>query len=214
MEHILQRIPPELRWQVLTSLLLTTLVLGWGFQLGKSPMSPPELVGLELARTPGRAKRIVEEWTRRRLIRSALIGVGLDYLFLLAYSNAMACGCAWYAAEFTGGFALTGMTLALSQWIAALCDMTENFYLLQMLLSGEGKGAKTCTTASLLKWVFVLAGLAYIDLAMLRRCLTLLPQHPIWGALTVIGCVGIATLILWLTKTILAAWRMPAKGGT
>jgi len=92
--------PPELRWQILTPLLLITLVLGWGFQLGKCPLSPPELVGLELARTLDRAKGVVKSGPELGSSAPHLIGVGLDYLFLIAYSNAIACGCIWYAGEF------------------------------------------------------------------------------------------------------------------
>ena len=111
------------------------------------------------------------------MTHSALIGVGIDDLNLLIHSNILACCCAWYAGTFTGIFALCGVALAFVQWVAAVCDMVENLYLLQMLLSGDGTGAAACTCVPLAKWLLAFAGLAYIIVAMTRRSCILWHQH-------------------------------------
>ena len=91
--------------------------------------------------------------------------LGLDYLFMVAYSTTIALGCLWAADAFRArlpGLAAAGPWLAWGQWVAGLCDAVENVALTVMLLGGVADPwpglAWWCATP---KFVLIVAGLLY-----------------------------------------------------
>lgn len=183
--------------------------------VAKPPLFPKNLVALEIARDSNSAEKIVKGWQGQGLTRSVLIGIWIDLLFLLAYSNLLVCCCAWYAQLFSGWFARTGVFIAFLQWAAALCDMIENFYLFQMVLNTNGNGAEHCSLVSLLKWALILVGVTYILVAMALRARSLLGKKDVYaGWITIAGAVVLFVVLVTLTCQLRSAWREAGNGKT
>ena len=128
------------------------------------------IVSFELAGDVPTAQAIVDSWDARA--RSvAGIGLGLDYLFMLAYSTTLALACLWATARFGrrgSALAAIGVPLAVGQWVAALGDGVENFALIQILLDGaRDPWPGIAWWAAVTKFVLGGLGIAYVATAAL-----------------------------------------------
>ena len=96
----------------------------------------------------------------------AAVSLGLDFLYLVLYSNAIGLGCVLVAtalAERASPLALIGIVLAWAQYGAALLDVIENCALIQ-LLTGDERAVWPVLAhwSALLKFALVVVGLTYV----------------------------------------------------
>jgi len=106
----------------------------------------------------------VAYWDERAR-RYAGFSLGVDYLFMVAYSTTIALACVWAAGVLggtAGALATVGILLAWGQWLAALCDGGENAALTTMLLGSVREPwpavAWWCATT---KFCLIVAGILY-----------------------------------------------------
>jgi hypothetical protein len=134
----------------------------------KTDDAPLGIVSFELAGTLPKARAILASWEGRGEIYAAL-GLGLDYVFLLAYSLSIALGCTLLASRQEGrraGLARAGFILAWAQLGAAALDAVENYALIRLLLgSADGGWAALAWGCAVPKFGAVLLGLLYLIVA-------------------------------------------------
>jgi hypothetical protein len=132
--HPLARIPLPVARRVFVALLLATLTLvGVMARVGSPMTTSPEgdaplgIVSLEQAGDPVVANRILKAWDAQARMAAAF-SIGLDFLFLFAYSTTVAMACAWCAERFPRNSLnfKAGVVLAWLQWLAAALDALEN----------------------------------------------------------------------------------------
>jgi hypothetical protein len=160
MRHPLELIPPEFRSLVFWPLLALTLVFTWGLAI-----LGPGVIPLELAGTVQAASTLIKKWKTQRGARTAaLIGTGLDYLYIPIYSCTLALGCIMAGGVFAARGAVAGLgpLLAWGQWLAGMLDVAEDFALLKMLVGPVAdpwpRVARGC---ALPKFLLIAAGSVY-----------------------------------------------------
>jgi hypothetical protein len=141
----------------------------------RTEAAPQGIVSFELAGTPARAGEILASWSAEARV-SAGLSLGLDYLFLLAYSLSIALGCVLLAGlEINRGTRMAALAapLAWAQLGAAALDVVENAALIRLLLGSEGSLLPAIARACALpKFGLVALGLLYLigaGLVSLRR---------------------------------------------
>jgi len=161
-------IPPAKRLWVFLPLLVLTLLLMIVLNVVGAPLSTDAatngIVSFELAGSVSQAHRIIDSWDNATRIRAAF-SLGLDFLFLVAYSTTIALACAWAAGVIRARgwpLASAGILLAWGQWLAALLDAVENTALVIILFGSVTEPwpqiARWC---AVFKFVLVLSGLVY-----------------------------------------------------
>lgn len=157
------------------ALLLVAVMAGLGEPL-RSPEAPRGILDFELAGSAARAGAIVDSWSPRARLYAAL-GLGLDYLFLVAYSAAVALACVRAAARLeprAPAAAAVGRGLAWAQPLAAALDASENYGLIRLLL-GDGRElwARLALACAIPKFALVFAGILFAlgagAIGLLRR---------------------------------------------
>ena len=128
------------------------------------------IVGLEVAGSVAAAREAMAVWDDRDVIHAAF-GVGLDYLFLLAYSTTIAIACVWARRVFRHAWLVTlGGVLAWAAWAGGACDAVENVALLDMIRGPvESPAPQVAAACAYLKFVLVYAGVIYALGAALTR---------------------------------------------
>lgn len=168
LQHPFDRIPPGRLRYVFLPVLGVTVVVGSVLLLldpgGKG------IVGLEVAGSVSAAKAVMAGWTDRDRIHAAF-GTGLDYLFLLAYGNAVALACIWGRRVFRHEWLiLLGGLLAWGAWAGAAFDAVENVGLLDMIRGPvEAPAPQLAAFCAYLKFALVYAGILYAMAAALTR---------------------------------------------
>ena len=156
------------RWG-LFALILLALFLSIILQIVGAPLTtavaPAGIVSFEFAGDMERVERILASWDQEARVHAAL-SLELDYLYLVVYPLAIGVACLKAAAFYQGkwpALSRLGFWLGLSQSVAALLDAIENLALIRLLLGATmpfwPRLAQICAT---LKFVLVLAGLAYV----------------------------------------------------
>lgn len=166
--HPFDRIPAgRIRVYFLPVLGVTVLV---GIALLLLDPGGKGIVGLEVAGSVEAAERVMAVWTERDLIHAAF-GTGLDYLFLLAYANAIALSCIWARRVFRQAWlAGLGGVLAWAAWVAGALDAVENMAMLDMIRGPVTSPAPQVAAACAYpKFVLVYAGIVYVLAASLTR---------------------------------------------
>lgn len=127
------------QWNAFALTTLLTIAVMAGLSTSgaalQSPAAPYGIVSYEFAGDVPTAERMLDSWDTAAKA-AAGFNLGLDYLYLFAYSSSIALGCTLVA---TAGRArwhalsLAGIALAWLQFVAAALDAVENYALLQML---------------------------------------------------------------------------------
>ena len=151
------------------ALLTLTLVVMVGLNALGGPLNtevaPLGIVSFELAGELAFAQSMVESWGQTGQVYAGL-NLGLDYLFLVAYSSSIALGCVLVARSLSrrGAFlSFAGVLLAWAQFGAALLDAVENYALIQVLLgSQQALWPAVARWCAIPKFSIVAAGLVYV----------------------------------------------------
>jgi hypothetical protein len=127
--------------------------------------APLGIVSFELAWSTANAQAILASWDAPARVYAGLI-LGLDYLYLLVYSTAVAATCAWAARRHSGRWHALGIGLCWGQWLAALCDASENLALIRILLgSTAAYWPPLAAGFASVKFGLIVAGLLYCVLS-------------------------------------------------
>jgi hypothetical protein len=137
------RIDPKRRSLIFYILLAFTVAVMIGMQFIGSPLqteaAPAGIVSFEFAGDLSTAQAMIDSWGTQGLAQAGL-SLGLDYLFLVAYSATIALGCSIVSRNLHSRFAVLirlGRVLGLAQFLAALLDALENYALIRILLGSE-----------------------------------------------------------------------------
>lgn len=171
MTHPLAHLTPKARARLFWLMLVANLLLPLGMSGPYSAESPYGIVSLELAGTVARAEAIVASWDEAARIHAAF-GIGLDYLFMLTYSTAMALACLWAAERWKAtqpALARLGQLLAWGQGLAALLDGIENVALLRLLYEVSPPWPQLAAACATLKFTLIGIGLGYTLTGLLAR---------------------------------------------
>jgi len=174
-------IPRERRSRVFFVLLVITLLLMAGLQVMGSPLetaaAPAGIISFELAGNLDSAQEMLDSWgTRGQAI--AGISLGLDYLFLVAYSITIALGCIIITGRLHSKFGFlirVGILLSWAQFMAALLDALENYALINVLLGSEKAiWPQIAQWSALPKFLLLLLGILFVIVGAL---ITLVPRN-------------------------------------
>ena len=173
MSHPLDFIPASSRKKIFLSLLALTLVLVGVFSFLdtplRNPVSPSGIVSFELAGTPDKANAIIKEWDLRAQLFAAL-GLGFDYLFMVAYGLTISLGVLIAASKHGGKFEKVGVYVGWGVLLAALFDAVENFALWR-LLSGSATAfcPRVAAVSATIKFFLLVLGLGFALVGWLLR---------------------------------------------
>ena len=165
MSHPLGFIPASSRKKIFFPLLALTLGLLGVFQLLdaplRNPVSPSGIVSFELAGTPSKADAIIQAWDASAQLFAAF-GLGLDYLFMIAYGLTISLGVLMAASKQGGSFEKVGNYVGWGVLVASLFDASENFFLWQILI-GEGFSfyPRIAAVSATLKFILLIIGLGF-----------------------------------------------------
>ncbi len=129
------------------------------------------IVSLALAGDRDAARTILASWGESGRVLAAF-GLGLDYLFLVAYALALSLGCVAAAGWWQRAWVLTaaGPALAWGAFFAGLLDAVENYALAQGLFGAQGAWwPVTAWWCAAPKFALVGLALAYIGLGGVAR---------------------------------------------
>ena len=104
----------------------------------RTAAAPNGIISFELAGNLHTARATVDSWNELARLYASF-GLGVDYLFIVAYSIVLAFACVWSARVISArhlplvGY---GAILAWGIWLAALSDAIENAALLAQLFGG------------------------------------------------------------------------------
>jgi hypothetical protein len=128
----------------------------------KTDAAPQGIISFELAGNTSASLAVLESWDQPAKLHAAF-SIGLDFLFLITYSSALAFACIWATGLMPGSLAGLGVALAWGQWIAAVFDGLENAALFIMLTQGPSSPwPQIAQIAAIIKFTLILLGLLYI----------------------------------------------------
>ncbi len=174
LRHPFQWIAPSAQKKAFIALLILALVLMLSLQVLGEPLqtsdAPLGIVSFELAGSLSAARSVLESWGPRGRIDAGL-NLGLDYLFLFAYTGAIGLGCVLLAQDLSRrirSLALAGVVLAWGLILAGLLDAVENYALIHVLLGSQREFwpvfAQWCAVA---KFLIVAAALLFLCLGLM-----------------------------------------------
>ena len=154
--------------RLLWLLIISALALSAILQIIGAPLqtaaAPAGIISFEFAGTLENAQQMLASWDPDQQVRAGL-SLGLDYLFLLLYSTAIAFASFRVAATLRDGrplLATAGVWLGWAQWLAAALDAVENVALISLLLGSQGAlWPPLAWGCAAVKFAIVAAGLLY-----------------------------------------------------
>jgi hypothetical protein len=167
-----------LRWLFLATLSLVLLV-----QLRlidgalTSPETPWGIVGFELAFTEGRATGMLSVWQSMGVTDSALVSLGVDVVFLLAYPFMFRSLVQLLRRDDGSGFQRLGARLSSAVLLCIPLDALENALLWRELAAGASTPlALTAGMAASIKFLLILVTAAWCVGALSKRLIPR-PSH-------------------------------------
>jgi hypothetical protein len=164
--HPLALIPAVYRPRLFLFFLILTLVLMTALNILGAPLqtaaAPAGIVSYEFSGDTQGANTILNSWNNLAKLYATL-NLGLDYLFMPAYSTAIGLAAIWVGQAIGGRARSFGVWLAWGQWLAALLDATENVALLKMLLdTTAAPWPRLAYWCAAVKFALVLVGLLFV----------------------------------------------------
>lgn len=135
--------------------------------LGAIPLTP-DIIQFELAGSVTRANSILTAWKSSEQTAWAAFSLGLDFLYIVAYSNTIGFACVWATKaiqERGDALVSVGIWLAWGQWLAALLDVLEDIALLIILFSSvTAPWPQIAMWCAIFKFSLVILGLLYVGI--------------------------------------------------
>jgi tetrahydromethanopterin S-methyltransferase subunit C len=113
-----------------------------------TPVSKAGIVSLELAKTTEQSTIIINEWKQKNLIHQAITNTYIDFAFIIFYAFFLYTFCFFISLKQKPWAATISRTLAIAALTAGLCDVIENYFMLQMLEQS------VTATYAFLSWLF------------------------------------------------------------
>lgn len=131
----------------------------------RCPTAPLGIVSFEIVGASG-VEALLAGWTEAQH-RDAILVQGIDYLFLCAYSTALASGALLLGRRAMAGrprLAALARPAAWALTLSGICDAIENTPMTMMLRSGEASatGATISLVFASAKFVLLVLGIAYV----------------------------------------------------
>lgn len=98
-----------------------------------TPVSKAGIVSLEVAKTKETASAIINYWNENGLLRRAITNTYIDFIFIIFYSLFLYSYCFFISFKQKPWAATISRTLAIAALSAGLCDVFENYCMLQMM---------------------------------------------------------------------------------
>jgi hypothetical protein len=174
MKHPLDHIPNEQRRVIFIIGFVMTIAVMISLNISGKALSTPEvpsgIITYEFAADEDDVRDIFHSWAEHEPEPSqykviAGFNLGLDFLYLPAYSTTIAMGILWITRSLfkRRSIILAAVLLAWGQWVAAVLDIVENVALYKMLLDGPtGSLPQVASICALIKFILVGVGLAYV----------------------------------------------------
>jgi hypothetical protein len=167
--HPFDFIPPGWWPRFFWLLLGLTIVLMTVFGITGAPLTtdaaPYGVVSFELAGTVEKANQILDSWDVEAQLRAAF-GLGLDYVFMLAYASTIAFGCGMAARMLQDNswpLARWGGLLSWAVILAAFLDILENIALASIIFgSVASPWPQIARWCAIPKFVLVFMGIVYV----------------------------------------------------
>lgn len=155
--------------RVLWLFIISTLLLSAVLQVIGRPLqtaaAPAGIISFEFAGTLENAQQMLASWDQGQRVRAGL-SLGLDYLFLVLYSTAIALAAFRVAGTWQRSrplLATAGVWLGYAQWLAAVLDAVENVALIYLLLGSHNTlWPPLAWGCAAVKFLLVGAGLLYV----------------------------------------------------
>lgn len=173
MKHPFQAISRVALVPVVIAFIGATLTLMVSLRILDKPLqtdaAPAGILSFELAGDEKRSLAILESWDQPAKLHAAF-SLGLDYLFLITYSSAIALACIWAIGLNANSLASLGAYLAWGQWLAAILDGLENTALFIILIRApESPWPQIARIAAMVKFALVILGLLYVLVRIVER---------------------------------------------
>lgn len=127
-----------------------------------TPVSDAGIVSLELAKTKERTAVITNYWNENGLLRTAITNTYIDFIFILFYSLFLYSYCFFISTKQQPRPAVISRTLGMGALVAGLCDVIENYFILQQLQQAPTE------TFAFLAWLF--ASIKFVLLGAAVMC--------------------------------------------
>ncbi len=138
----------------------------------KTTASPNGIVSFELAGNLEQSQKILSSWNHQAKL-SAIQSLVVDYLFLISYSFFFAFLVFKSSENFIGkkkSLVSLGIILGWLQFIAAILDAFENYFLLRLLFGSQNEiFSSLAFYFASVKFLLILLGFIYIILALYTR---------------------------------------------
>lgn len=166
MSHPFQFIPSETLLQTFLVLLILFLIVSTGLWFASTSLKPGILTfEFDALGTIKKWDETEKERNNSARIRAAF-NTGLDFLFLIVYSNTFALACVWAATKFQSPWSTVGIWLAWGQWLAACFDIIEDIALVYILFGSRSSSlAKLAKVSAGIKFAIITIGLLYVCVA-------------------------------------------------
>jgi len=173
MKHPLETVPKNRRPAIFTAFFVLTVVVMLALNLGgdvlRTDEAPAGIISYEFAETVATAQSILDSWSPRAKIYAGF-NLGLDYLFLVAYSTTIALAVIWVSGRPEMNLRLwtSAVFLAWALWGAALLDAIENYALFTMLVNGASEPwPQVAWWSAFFKFTIVIVGLVYSAIGLI-----------------------------------------------
>jgi len=168
-------LPHSARKRAFWIAVVVTIVVLVSLNVAGSPLNtsaaPAGIISFEFAGSIDVATEMLDSWDENGLVLAA-VNLGIDYLFLVAYSVAISLVCVLVADRVYGGAgiaAAVGIVLGWAQFAAAALDALENYALMRVLLGftaelgpAENLWPALARACAFPKFAIVGAGLLYL----------------------------------------------------
>lgn len=128
--------------------LVMIAVMRWHGAPLITPVSKAGIVSLEIAKTTEQVNVILNQWQKDGIIQQAITNTWIDFVFLLFYALFLYAYCFFISNKQQPWAATVSRTLGLAALAAGLCDVMENYCMLQLLQES------VTGTYAFLSWLF------------------------------------------------------------
>ncbi|HEX4957813.1 MAG TPA: hypothetical protein VFV46_06515 [Lacibacter sp.] len=128
--------------------LVMIAVMRWHGAPLITPVSKAGIVSLEVAKTTEQVNVILNQWKKDGIIQQAITNTWIDFVFLLFYALFLYAYCFFISNKQQPWAATASRTLGLTALAAGLCDVIENYFMLQLLQES------VTGTYAFLSWLF------------------------------------------------------------